>query len=195
MGKFIHLFESATTFEAAYNGEDYVEPWVSYTRENQHVDYNKAPSFIETLWETSGFTNPLPAKVLLNYTYNNRNDEPGSSSTDIGHLNESNPLNKHIWYDFSESIAVGKYRIVDVSNFTRADWDDANAIGIYFLWELDENGWPSGWSGYPGGQGEGLYATGRDLNTGDWILNGSSMLSCCKTEANGTWYGYGYYGD
>lgn len=182
-------------------GVDMHEPcaWVdSFLEGESRVDYNKVPepSFLEILWETSGFTNPMPQKVLLNYMYNNRYDEPGlSESTDIEHTGESNPLNNWVWYDFSEAIALGKYRIVDASDFTRADWDDANSIGIYFLWELDENGWPSGWTEYPSGQGEGLYGTNKDPNTGDWELWGTSVLKCCKLEANGTWYGYGIYGD
>lgn len=41
MSKFLHLYNSAATFEADYNGEAYKEPWVSYTREIPRVDYNK----------------------------------------------------------------------------------------------------------------------------------------------------------
>ena len=32
MEHYLHLFESASTFEEAYNGEEYHEPWVSLTR-------------------------------------------------------------------------------------------------------------------------------------------------------------------
>ena len=47
MGKYLHLFETTSAFTEAYNGEEYIEPWVSYTRENGHVDYNKehVPTF------------------------------------------------------------------------------------------------------------------------------------------------------
>lgn len=41
MGKYLHLFDSVTAFTESYNGNDYLEPWVSYTEENEHVDYNK----------------------------------------------------------------------------------------------------------------------------------------------------------
>lgn len=45
MGKYLHLFETESAFNTAYNGEAYEEPWVSYTEEvegQEHVDYNKA---------------------------------------------------------------------------------------------------------------------------------------------------------
>ena len=45
MGKYLHLFNTETAFTSAYNGSDYLEPWVSYTDETQgqeHVDYNKS---------------------------------------------------------------------------------------------------------------------------------------------------------
>jgi len=44
MGQFLHLFNTESAFNAAYNGSDYHEPWVSYTDETEgqeHVDYNK----------------------------------------------------------------------------------------------------------------------------------------------------------
>ena len=44
MGKYLHLFETESAFNTAYNGETYEEPWVSYTEETEgqeHVDYNK----------------------------------------------------------------------------------------------------------------------------------------------------------
>ncbi len=41
--KYLHKFSSLADFEAAYNGSDYLEPWVSITpiNENLRVDYNK----------------------------------------------------------------------------------------------------------------------------------------------------------
>ena len=44
MGKYLHYFETESAFTDAYNGESYIEPWVSYTDETdgeEHVDYNK----------------------------------------------------------------------------------------------------------------------------------------------------------
>lgn len=44
MGKYLHKFDSEADFTSAYNGDDYLEPWVSYTEtQNPHVDYNKRP--------------------------------------------------------------------------------------------------------------------------------------------------------
>lgn len=41
MGKYLHKFNAEEDFNAAYNGEDYIEPWVSYTDESDRVNYNK----------------------------------------------------------------------------------------------------------------------------------------------------------
>ena len=44
MGQYLHHYETENAFNAAYNGNDYHEPWVSYTDETEgqeHVDYNK----------------------------------------------------------------------------------------------------------------------------------------------------------
>ena len=44
MAQYLHLFSTESAFTAAYNGNDYHEPWVSYTDETQgqeHVNYNK----------------------------------------------------------------------------------------------------------------------------------------------------------
>lgn len=41
--KYLHLFENVSDFNAAYNGADYYEPWVSYTIEDENLHYNKHP--------------------------------------------------------------------------------------------------------------------------------------------------------
>lgn len=41
MAKYLHLYESASTFDNEYWGDSYLEPWVSYTEENGEVNYNK----------------------------------------------------------------------------------------------------------------------------------------------------------
>lgn len=43
MAQYLRLFETVNEFNSAYTGEEYIEPWVSYTEENEHVDYNKQP--------------------------------------------------------------------------------------------------------------------------------------------------------
>ena len=40
MAKYIHRFNTTQEFENAYDGDKYIEPWVSYTRESGQVDYN-----------------------------------------------------------------------------------------------------------------------------------------------------------
>ena len=41
MGRYLHLYETASNFEADYNGTAYTEPWVSLTEQNGDVNYNK----------------------------------------------------------------------------------------------------------------------------------------------------------
>ena len=41
MQDYLHLFESQSAFSSAYTGEEYHEPWVSYTMETSAVTYNK----------------------------------------------------------------------------------------------------------------------------------------------------------
>ena len=48
MGIFLHKFETQNEFVSAYTGQEYIEPWVSYTEENEEVNYNK-PTVSEQL--------------------------------------------------------------------------------------------------------------------------------------------------
>lgn len=44
MAIYLHKFDTVEDFEDVYNDEEgYIEPWVSLTLENEHVDYNKRP--------------------------------------------------------------------------------------------------------------------------------------------------------
>lgn len=48
MEKHIHLFSTQAEFEAAYNGSEYKEPWLSYVNESGEVVYNiKPPIYLE----------------------------------------------------------------------------------------------------------------------------------------------------
>ena len=38
---YIHCFDDNASFEEQYNGEEYKEPWVSLTKENNKVNYSK----------------------------------------------------------------------------------------------------------------------------------------------------------
>ena len=40
---YLHRFETVSAFTEEYTGSGYTEPWVSYTKENQKVDYNRVP--------------------------------------------------------------------------------------------------------------------------------------------------------
>ena len=50
MVKYIHYFSLKTNFEAKYYSDQYLEPWVSLTDENNKVNYNKTQD--ELLLET-----------------------------------------------------------------------------------------------------------------------------------------------
>ena len=50
---YIHLFSTTAEFNTAYTGTTYHEPWVSYTVQNEQVDYNK-----ETTVVTEDVTDP-----------------------------------------------------------------------------------------------------------------------------------------
>lgn len=41
--RYIHNFGTVSAFTEEYTGSGYTEPWVSYTKENQKVDYNYVP--------------------------------------------------------------------------------------------------------------------------------------------------------
>lgn len=41
MPKYIHLYNTENEFDEVYNGDGYLEPWVSYTKNIDRVDYNK----------------------------------------------------------------------------------------------------------------------------------------------------------
>ena len=57
MGMYLHLFETENDFNAAYNGTAYTEPWVSYTKQDENVDYNKDMRTIPLTIESLGSGN------------------------------------------------------------------------------------------------------------------------------------------
>ena len=61
MSKYIHLYDTENEFDEAYNGDGYLEPWVSYTKDIDRVDYNahrtdysKMPLTLEVLVADGG---------------------------------------------------------------------------------------------------------------------------------------------
>ena len=57
MGQYLHLYETEAQFNTDYEGENYKEPWVSYTEDVQRTDYNKTEE--ERMRET-----PLTFEIL-----------------------------------------------------------------------------------------------------------------------------------
>lgn len=51
MKNYVHLFDTTSQFDGEYNGDAYDEPWLSYTFENEKVNYNKNPLGQELTFE------------------------------------------------------------------------------------------------------------------------------------------------
>ena len=72
MKEYLHKFENLEDFNAAYYGEDYHEPWVSFVTENGQVNYNNKIEYVDlglpsgTLWTTEnlGATEDNPSGDL-----------------------------------------------------------------------------------------------------------------------------------
>ena len=197
MGKYLHLFDTVSAFTQEYNGEAYIEPWVSYTEENEHVDYNKGPGYLQILWEFSGWTNPFPDKVLLNTVDGN---EPPYAGEDEGCATQIQ-FGGQYWYDITDCVGSdGLFRVYDSRSMTYEQLYDTAVTGVYFLWELDENyDFPDGWNSYPDDDGdgvadeEGVYATYKDYQTGEWGFCGTNIIQ--KVKIGDKYYGFGIYGD
>ncbi len=61
MESYIHLYETNDEFTAAYNGPDYVEPWLSLTEENNAVNYNK-PKLTAITFDSITWVKDVPSK-------------------------------------------------------------------------------------------------------------------------------------
>lgn len=53
MSRKIHLYRTESEFEEVYDGDGYVEPWLSYTRQTGDVNYNKTYTINVYRWDTS----------------------------------------------------------------------------------------------------------------------------------------------
>jgi hypothetical protein len=161
------------------------------------VDYNKKPGIIQELWNKLGNTSPLPDEVIINYavtwpdiiSWGEDSNEPGIGYKDVRNY-EGQPTGFDSWEDISASVAGGKYKVVDARYLSQEDLDDPDAIGVYFLWELDENGWPAGWN-----ENDRQYSNNR--KDGEWQFCNSSVLKCGKlyTNPDEPFYGWAIYGD
>lgn len=62
--KYLHLFETVSDFLDAYEGESYEEPWVSFTKQLNRVEYNK-PSFV---FDFRNYSSPTESSIELEDT-------------------------------------------------------------------------------------------------------------------------------
>ena len=60
MESYIHLYKTNEEFTEAYNGSEYVEPWLSLTEENMKVNYNK-PKLTAIAFNTITWVTDVPA--------------------------------------------------------------------------------------------------------------------------------------
>ena len=81
MESYIHLYKTNSEFTEAYNGPDYVEPWLSLTEENMKVNYNK-PKLIDFSAE------PLTFKISSSGTVRWRASDRSVSKTIEYKLND-----------------------------------------------------------------------------------------------------------
>ena len=99
MKKHLRLFNTASEFNEAYNGDSYDEPWVSLTMENEKVDYNK-----EKLIKT-----PLTFKCITGGNLSIKNE---NASYD---RNFEYSLNDGEWTEFSLPKSSGVLLITTLS--------------------------------------------------------------------------------
>lgn len=67
----VRKFQTVSEFNEAYNGEQYSEPWLSLTVENEHVDYNKRPVDLNCfvrIYDYSLSEEGLPFEIPANAT-------------------------------------------------------------------------------------------------------------------------------
>ena len=70
--KFIHNFDTVSAFTESYNGEGYEEPWVSYVKETEAVNYNKGKKWLRISTYGDGTYTSEEEEVLnniFNYWY------------------------------------------------------------------------------------------------------------------------------
>ena len=63
MAKYVHLFETVNEFNSARTPDNYVEPWLSYTKENSGLTFNKTE--YEKLLETPLTFNIISAGTIV----------------------------------------------------------------------------------------------------------------------------------
>ena len=97
MGKYIHLFETQSQFEAVYNDDQaYEEPWVSYTTQEDRVDYNKSDEPTPVcdyylIYDATQYTDSVQAGPVNAFGYDNviKLWEPIDGDLDVSGFNPS----------------------------------------------------------------------------------------------------------
>ena len=111
MAKYLHSFGTDTQFEAAYNGNDYIEPWVSYTRENHEVNFNKQGFMIRVgIKDNSDLSIPYDDRPII---YN----DSFTKKVPVGHITDADFGDMGSWFEWAQSVdynSEGYYaRILD----------------------------------------------------------------------------------
>ena len=86
MESYIHLYKKNSEFIEAYNGPDYVEPWLSLTEENMEVNYSK-PKLTAITFDNITWVTDVPATggtaTKDNCTFKVYGNYDNGSSSDI----------------------------------------------------------------------------------------------------------------
>lgn len=68
--KYVHNFDTTSAFTESYNGAEYEEPWVSYVKETEAVNYNKEKKWLRIFEEGYGSSYTLEEEEVLNNIFN-----------------------------------------------------------------------------------------------------------------------------
>ena len=175
--KYLHYFEDTTSFENEYDGENYIQPWVSYNKQQEDVDYD---AFSQE--QISLMSMPLTLEILeaghLGVKFNN--PEPYSV------LSGSYRINGGEWKSYSASYYASGFSVNtgDVVEFT--GWPN--------VWYNDTYYYSYFWSDCKFNvKGNIMSLLGRESSTFTWLgIDGSFMwtimnnpnFSCLFKDSN-----------
>lgn len=129
MKKFLHLYNSAVTFEADYNGEAYHEPWVSLTRENKEVNYNKPDPSNGHCYVDLG----LPSGTLW-------------ACTNLGAENPEDLGTRYKWAEIEPYDGERQYKYIDPNTYGFSKYCETDGKTILDLEDDAANvEWGGGW--------------------------------------------------
>lgn len=156
--KYLHKFNTVSEFDTVYSGENYIEPWVSYTVENQVVNYNKIVDptngyeYVDlglpsgTLWATKNIgANTASDKGTLfawgeistksNFALNNYEYYDTNTSTYTKYNDTDEKTQLDLEDDAARAIMGGLWRIPTLS-----DWQELIQYSLHdsiFEFEID----------------------------------------------------------